>query len=31
MENNITFLTPETLGVVNQPLGNVTGTRVNKW
>jgi hypothetical protein len=26
-ENNITFLTPETLGVVNQPLGNVTGTR----
>jgi len=27
LENNITFLTPETLGVVNQPLGNVTGTR----
>ena len=27
MENNISFLTPETLGVVNQPLGNVTGTR----
>jgi hypothetical protein len=26
-ENNVTFLTPETLGVVNQPLGNVTGTR----
>ncbi len=26
-ENNITFLTPETLGIVNQPLGNVTGTR----
>ena len=26
-ENNITFLTPETLGVVNQPLGHVTGTR----
>ena len=26
-ENNITYLTPETLGVVNQPLGNVTGTR----
>ena len=25
--NNITFLTPETLGVVNQPLGHVTGTR----
>jgi hypothetical protein len=27
MNNNITFLTPETLGVVNQPLGHVTGTR----
>jgi len=27
MSNNITFLTPETLGVVNQPLGHVTGTR----
>jgi len=26
-ENNITFLTPETLGTVNQPLGHVTGTR----
>ena len=26
-ENNITFLTPETLGVVNRPLGHVTGTR----
>ena len=26
-ENNITFLTPETLGIVNQPLGHVTGTR----
>jgi hypothetical protein len=26
-ENNITFLTPETLGVVNKPLGHVTGTR----
>ena len=25
--NNITFLTPETLGVVNQPIGHVTGTR----
>ena len=25
--NNITYLTPETLGVVNQPLGHVTGTR----
>jgi hypothetical protein len=23
----MTFLTPETLGSVNQPLGNVTGTR----
>lgn len=27
LSNNITFLTPETLGVVNQPLGHVTGTR----
>ena len=27
MENNITYLTPETLGVVNQPLGHITGTR----
>jgi len=26
-ENNITFLTPETLCEVNQPLGHVTGTR----
>lgn len=25
--NNITYLTPETLGVVNQPIGHVTGTR----
>jgi hypothetical protein len=25
--NNLTFLTPETLGIVNQPLGHVTGTR----
>ena len=25
--NNITFLTPETLCLVNQPLGHVTGTR----
>jgi hypothetical protein len=25
--NNITFLTPETLGIVNQPLAHVTGTR----
>ena len=27
ISNNMTFLTPETLGVVNQPLGHVTGTR----
>lgn len=27
ISNNITFLTPETLGVVNEPLGHVTGTR----
>jgi len=27
VSNNMTFLTPETLGVVNQPLGHVTGTR----
>lgn len=27
MNNNMTYLTPETLGVVNQPLGHVTGTR----
>jgi len=27
INNNITFITPETLGVVNQPLGHVTGTR----
>lgn len=27
ISNNITFLTPETLGSVNQPLGHVTGTR----
>ena len=26
-ENNLTFLTPEELCVVNQPIGNVTGTR----
>jgi len=26
-ENNITFITPETLGQINQPLGHVTGTR----
>lgn len=27
INNNINFVTPETLGVVNQPLGHVTGTR----
>jgi hypothetical protein len=27
ISNNMTFVTPETLGVVNQPLGHVTGTR----
>ena len=27
ISNNLTYLTPETLGTVNQPLGNVTGTR----
>ena len=27
ISNNMTFLTPETLGVVNTPLGHVTGTR----
>lgn len=27
ISNNMTFLTPETLGLVNQPLGHVTGTR----
>ena len=27
ISNNMTFLTPETLGVINQPLGHVTGTR----
>jgi hypothetical protein len=25
--NNMTYLTPETLGLINQPLGHVTGTR----
>jgi hypothetical protein len=25
--NNMTFLTPETLGTVNQPIGHVTGSR----
>ena len=27
ISNNMTFLTPETLGVINTPLGHVTGTR----
>ena len=27
IENNLTYLTPETLGSVNQPLGHVMGTR----
>ena len=27
LSNNITYITPETLGVVNQPIGHVTGTR----
>lgn len=27
ISNNMTFLTPETLGTVNQPLDHVTGTR----
>ena len=27
MSNNLTYLTPETLGIVNQPLGHVTGTK----
>lgn len=27
VENNITFLTPEELGVVNTPIGSFTGTR----
>ncbi|RZK44449.1 MAG: hypothetical protein EOO61_03765 [Hymenobacter sp.] len=27
LTNNISYLTPETLGVVNAPLGHVTGTR----
>jgi len=27
ISNNMTFLTPETLGTVNQPLGHITGTR----
>lgn len=27
ISNNISFLTPETLGVVNTPIGHITGTR----
>lgn len=27
ISNNMTFLTPETLGIINTPLGHVTGTR----
>jgi hypothetical protein len=27
ISNNMTFLTPESLGIVNQPLNHVTGTR----
>lgn len=27
LSNNLTYLTPETIGAVNQPLGHVTGTR----
>lgn len=27
IENNISYLTPEQLGLVNQPIGNITGTR----
>ena len=27
IENNLTYLTPETIGEVNQPLGHVMGTR----
>ena len=27
IENNLTYLTPESLGTVNQPLGHVMGTR----
>jgi hypothetical protein len=27
ISNNMNYLTPETLGVVNQPLGHITGTR----
>ena len=27
ISNNISFLTPESIGIVNQPIGHVTGTR----
>jgi len=27
MSNNLSYLTPETLGIVNQPLGHVTGSK----
>ena len=27
ISNNMTYLTPETLGTINKPFGNVTGTR----
>ena len=27
ISNNMSYLTPETLGIINQPLGHVTGTR----
>jgi hypothetical protein len=27
LSNNITFLTPETLGIVNQPIGHITGNK----
>lgn len=27
LSNNISFLTPESIGVVNQPIGHITGTR----
>jgi hypothetical protein len=27
IENNLTYLTPETLGTVNLPIGHITGTR----
>ena len=27
MSNNVTFITPEEIGLVNTPIGHVTGTR----